>query len=756
MSDQEKKYWAFISYSHQDKKWGDWLHKSLETYKIPQALSANEGREGSIPKRIFPIFRDREELPSAADLGDNINQALKESRYLIVDGEPNASDKPELRLDECFPEAIKYKVSPDGTITDERVEPIAADARKGKDGKTNALLKLIAGVLGVNYDALKQRDQARRIRSMQYLTATALVLLALFSFLSVGFYQAKNEADDQRSVAEQQTEIALQQKQIAEQEKVRAQEETKKAQHNIGLVFAEKAQIADKEHKQARASLYALASLTRLIPDKNPLINLQVSNVSSKKIGPQLAIQLSSGAHYEQNVLSVTFSPNGKTIASGGKDNTVRLWDADSGKLLTTFIGHKGPVTSVALSPDGKILASGSQDKTIRLWNVASGETLTVFNEHIDGVTDIAFSPDGKTLASGSHDNSVRLWNINSGTALMVFTGHLNAVTSVAFSPDGKTLASGAYDNTARLWNIANGKFLAVFKGHTGFVNSIKFSPDGNTLASGSNDKTLRLWDISSGDTLAVLEGHNSDINSIAFSPDRKVLASGSEDNTVRLWSVASGKLLTIIEGAVTSIAFSPDSKILVTGNNNSVHLWETASGKALIKIKSNYTTSLAFSPDGRLIASGSGRWEEGDVFDDVVRLWDVANGKEFAIINAKNSGGGIASVVFSSDSNSLALVRNNGTVLLWDIVNDKVMTDFDSRTSYLSIAFSPDGRRLALAEEHSTVRLWDIASGKVLAVIHGHTDSITTNIVFSVDGTTLAWGNADNTFSLWSINNLI
>ena len=228
------KYWAFISYSHQDKSWGDWLHKSLETYKVPKQLIGQETQDGIVPKRVYPVFRDREELPSSSDLSENIDQALRQSRYLIVicspgsarsqwvneeirnfkalgnenrvlclvvDGEPNASDKPELKSEDCFPEAVKYRVTEQGEITSERVEPIAADARKDKDGKSNALLKLLAGVLGVNYDTLKQRDQARRMQRMRYLTATALVLVAVFSALSVGFYQAKNEAVQQEHIA---------------------------------------------------------------------------------------------------------------------------------------------------------------------------------------------------------------------------------------------------------------------------------------------------------------------------------------------------------------------------------------------------------------------------------------------------------------------------------------------------------------------------------------------------------------------------
>jgi hypothetical protein len=168
------KYWAFLSYSHTDKQWGDWLHKALETYRVPGRLIGRESRDGTVPPRVFPIFRDREELPVSADLGSNINEALRESRYLvvicsprsaqsrwvgeeiktykklaredrilalIVEGEPNASDgKAGIPAEEeCFPEALRYRMV-DGEFSQLRSEPIAADAREGKDGRNNAKL----------------------------------------------------------------------------------------------------------------------------------------------------------------------------------------------------------------------------------------------------------------------------------------------------------------------------------------------------------------------------------------------------------------------------------------------------------------------------------------------------------------------------------------------------------------------------------------------------------------------------------------
>jgi outer membrane protein assembly factor BamB len=204
------KYWAFISYSHVDRKWGDWLHRALETYRPPRGLIGKPGRDGVVRRKNPPIFRDREELPSSANLSDNINEALRESRYLIVicsphaaisrwvneeiihfkslgredrvlclivEGEPNATDKPESGKLECFPPAIRFHVSPEGELTDQHTEPIAADAREEGDGKRNAKLKLAAGLLGVKYNDLKQREKWRALRRNASLALLALTFL---------------------------------------------------------------------------------------------------------------------------------------------------------------------------------------------------------------------------------------------------------------------------------------------------------------------------------------------------------------------------------------------------------------------------------------------------------------------------------------------------------------------------------------------------------------------------------------------------
>jgi tetratricopeptide (TPR) repeat protein len=236
-------YWAFISYSHRDSRWADWLHKSLESYRIPRQLVGTQGPRGAIPKRLAPVFRDREELPSATDLGGVIRDALErsacqivicspraaKSRWvneeilafkrlgredrifcLIVDGEPNASDDPGQQDHECFPSALRFRLGPEGELSETRTEPIAADARPGKDGKSNAKLKLIAGMLGVGFDALRRREQQRRNRRLFAITCAASTGMIVTSGLATYALIERRAAERQTARAEAEAETARQ------------------------------------------------------------------------------------------------------------------------------------------------------------------------------------------------------------------------------------------------------------------------------------------------------------------------------------------------------------------------------------------------------------------------------------------------------------------------------------------------------------------------------------------------------------------
>lgn len=276
-------------------------------------------------------------------------------------------------------------------------------------------------------------------------------------------------------------------------------------------------------------------------------------------------------------VTALALSPNGKTLAVGGADGSVRLWDLDGGLLneRATLKGHSRAVTALAFALDGNTLASGGWDRTVQLWDLRSGEVKkrAVLEGHSLKVLALAFAPDGKTLASGGGDRTVRLWDLTADypTERAVLKGQ-RRVTSLAFASNGKTLAQGSGDGTVRLLNLRGADVTeqTALAGHTMKVLALAFSPDGKRLITGSADRTIRVWNVSGSKPTeqAVSEALKEAGTTMTFATNGRTLTSAGQDGHLTYWDAASAKSLgdATLPGSIQVVAQAAESPYLVIG----------------------------------------------------------------------------------------------------------------------------------------------------------------------------------------------
>ncbi len=278
-------------------------------------------------------------------------------------------------------------------------------------------------------------------------------------------------------------------------------------------------------------------------------------------------------------VRAVAFNSDEGQVLTAADDQTIRVWDAESGEERQILRGHGGEVFALAVSPEAGLVVSGSKDETVRVWSLGAPQEAKVLIGHAGAVYGVTIFPDRRWIASVSGDRTVRLWDADSGKTLKVLSGHGDLVSGVARSSDGRRIATASFDGTIRVWDSASGQTLTVFDGHEDDVTAVAFAPDGRRIVSGSRDATVRVWNLSGEVLEHTLRGHSSGVTSVAVTPDGKWILSGSYDGTIKIWDLETGLIRHALKGHtgnVSALALSADGLRLASGSyDRTVRIWD-------------------------------------------------------------------------------------------------------------------------------------------------------------------------------------
>lgn len=463
----------------------------------------------------------------------------------------------------------------------------------------------------------------------------------------------------------------------------------------------------------------------------------------------QKDFNLSGGGH-DRPITALAVSPDGKMLVTGSEDNSIRIWEVSTGKVVRVMQGHNDHITSLAISSDAGTLISASKDHTIRVWTLDLNDTHRTLNGHKGYVWSAMYSPDGSLVASAGADQVIRIWNNETGTEIASLPGHDVAVTAICFNHDGTKLVSCGGDNLVKLWDVKENKLLKEYKGHTAPVMAVAISKDGKQLLSGSADRTAKLWNVDSAEVAHTFDVR-APVSAVLFRDDGKEALIGSADGMMRVIEfgppMKENPPFVAHQSGVAAIAYSPDSKRIVTcGGDRLVNVWSvSANGNpALIselKGHNQPVSSVAYSPDGRFIASGGG--------DLVVRIWNAATLLEIRALRGHTDW--VSSVAFAPDGKSIISAGVDRTVRLWELAREETIAVSGHSLPIRAVAIDPTGKWLASGSDDRTIKLWNLETGFVEATLSGHTDEVTA-VVFDPKEPRLLSGSKDMKILTWDL----
>ncbi len=555
-----------------------------------------------------------------------------------------------------------------------------------------------------NRELERERAEAhKRMRRLLVVVAVAIVALAAMAAVTVFALAERSDALRQRSAARTESRRAL------------------------------------ARELQARALLQLDVD-----PELSLLLALEAARREPTRAAETVLRQALTQSHVRASLraggkpVHAVFSPDGRRIATGGGDGTVRIFRV-GGKLLRV-LHHDGAVESVAFSTDGQLLVTASKDGAARIWRTADGTTAHVLEHHAPVIT-ASFSPDGTRVVTAAADRA-RIWSSATGAPLAVLSGHSGTLISASFSDDGSKVLTVSADRTVRIWNGQTGEPLYGLGRPTRPLTSAAFSPDGTLVVAGSSDGTVRIW--RRGRRVHTLT-QRTPVVGVAFSPSGEMIVTARTDGAAVVWDAVTGRKISVPgghAGRVTSASFSPNEQWVLTSSvDGTARVSKADTGvllAALLRHKDS-VTGASFSPDGHRVATAS--------VDGTARVWDPGTASQLRVIG--RAGGRLIGASFSPDGKFVVAPSADGTAGIWRIGRGRPVAVLQHEKTVTDASFSPDGSLVVTSSDDGTARLWT-RSGRLRRTLHH--DGAVTAASFSPDGARVVTASADRKARIWRV----
>jgi WD40 repeat protein/energy-coupling factor transporter ATP-binding protein EcfA2 len=414
-------------------------------------------------------------------------------------------------------------------------------------------------------------------------------------------------------------------------------------------------------------------------------------------------------------ILSVSWNRDSSKLVSGSKDGKIKIWDGKTGKMLNTLESHFGGVTledlsvvitSVSWNHDSSKIVSGSGDQTIRIWDTQTGTLLHTLEGHSRMVSSVSWNADSSKIVSGSYDQTIKIWDV--GEMFDTLEGHSGEISTVSWNHDSSKIVSGSLDKTMKVWDGRTGELVNTLGGHSRAVSSVAWNRDGSKIVSGSNDKTIQIRDGRTGELMNELLGHTHMVFAVSWNHDSSRIVSGSRDKTIRIWDATEGALLTTLCGhvdGITSVSFNHDSGKISSGSyDQTIKIWDAVNGELLSTLEghSDVVTSASWNRDSSKLVSGS--------WDKTINIWDTRTG------NLSNTLQGHSDMVlcvsWNHDSSQIVSGSRDKTIIIWDALNAKLLYTLEGHSDAVStVSWNHDSSKLVSGSTDKTIKVWCITA---------------------------------------------